>query len=633
MADRKVRYVLEVDYEGEGVTARAADDLREVDQAAKQSADGLNLSAEAFGKLAKGLVGLGALGAVKMGLEQAAKAAEFFYESISQGADLMKAEQEFANLAGSIGTTADALESDLRAAVGGLMTSSEMMAGAGQLMSLGLAKTHDEAVALSEVSGKLGWDIQVLGLTIANQSTARLDALGLSIESVTGRLDELKAKGMSADEAFKWAIIEAGREKIEVVGDVSDTAAGQLQMLETAVRGAQEGFALGAAQGFADTLQVIAGTAPTAAYAMELLGKGAGAWMGETGGAWILSTFGPEIAWLLEKGQEVAEQEERQARRSAEVAQARRDAAEMAEVYADAIDEVTFATEIEAVALDNALAAWGPVIEAYDLAGAAAALAADEGYYLYESVMAQAAAAENLAIKQQMATEAAQAWADYTGELTARGGDYFTQAKDAEDGTWDLNEAMYNTADAAGAGAGALSDIGTELGLIGEEAAAAAISQAQQQIIIDNLAGAAARGEISWRDYTRAVEDAIDILQNGWPEEPEPVRVPVVPELTETGDWKLPDDYRPPTVQTSDVINVGAIELAVQEAKGIVDGFINPDQAYQAVMDMDITDFVNKAGSVQTILGEIPETKNIQINVTATGMDILEELRALGALP
>jgi hypothetical protein len=53
MADRRVRYILEVDYDGEGVTAlKAADDLREVDEAAREAREGLAAGGEGLFEVA-----------------------------------------------------------------------------------------------------------------------------------------------------------------------------------------------------------------------------------------------------------------------------------------------------------------------------------------------------------------------------------------------------------------------------------------------------------------------------------------------------------------------------------------------------------------------------------------------------
>lgn len=165
-------------------------------------------------------------------LQQVAAAAKQAYEFIGEGTQLAAAQDKFNALSSSIGETGDALLGKLKTATGGMVSDFELMEGATQLLNLGLTKTSEETVRLGTVAGKLGWDMNVLGLTIANQSTARLDSLGLSMEDVKARAEALRKQGMATDQAFKFAIIEAGEAKLQLLGDAADTAAGKLKILE-----------------------------------------------------------------------------------------------------------------------------------------------------------------------------------------------------------------------------------------------------------------------------------------------------------------------------------------------------------------------------------------------------------------
>ena len=73
MADRRVRYILEVDYDGESATLKAADDLRDVDAAATQAGEGLERARFGFSEIQASIVtaqsaclvpGLNPLGAI-----------------------------------------------------------------------------------------------------------------------------------------------------------------------------------------------------------------------------------------------------------------------------------------------------------------------------------------------------------------------------------------------------------------------------------------------------------------------------------------------------------------------------------------------------------------------------------------
>jgi hypothetical protein len=159
-------------------------------------------------------------------------AAQQAYQFISEGTQLATTAHQFDALSRSIGSTSDALLTQLKAATRGTVSDANLMASATSIMSLGLTDTSEETVRLTSLVGKLGWDMNQVTLTLANQSTMRLDSLGLSVSDVTERVDAFKEAGYSADQAFKFAILEAGEAKVELVGDAAETAAGKLKILE-----------------------------------------------------------------------------------------------------------------------------------------------------------------------------------------------------------------------------------------------------------------------------------------------------------------------------------------------------------------------------------------------------------------
>jgi hypothetical protein len=160
------------------------------------------------------------------------KAVDKVYQAAREGADLVYLEQRFDNLSRSIGTTSSALMMDLRSAVKGTKSDMELMAGASDMLALGLAKSHDQAVRLTAVAGALGWNMDQLTLTITNETTKRLDTLGLSVESVKGRYEALKEAGIEGQQAMTQAIIEAGEAMITLQGHVGDTTLGAFQRME-----------------------------------------------------------------------------------------------------------------------------------------------------------------------------------------------------------------------------------------------------------------------------------------------------------------------------------------------------------------------------------------------------------------
>ncbi len=153
-----------------------------------------------------------------------------------EGAELELTETRFVRLAASIGTTADALKTDLRAATRGMMSDSEMMASATTMMTLGLAKTREEAVRLTRVASALGMNMNQLVLTLTNQTTMRFDQLGVSVDGFAEKVDALKAAGMSANDAFKEAFLQQAEEQITKVGDAADSSVASFVKFEVATQ-------------------------------------------------------------------------------------------------------------------------------------------------------------------------------------------------------------------------------------------------------------------------------------------------------------------------------------------------------------------------------------------------------------
>ena len=80
-------------------------------------------------------------------------------------------------------------------------------------------------VDLATVVSTLGLDMQQVIMTFPNDSIMRLDALGLSVQTVQARAKELKAEGFTGD-AFDQAVLEGLQERMRVLGDVTETTAG-----------------------------------------------------------------------------------------------------------------------------------------------------------------------------------------------------------------------------------------------------------------------------------------------------------------------------------------------------------------------------------------------------------------------
>lgn len=153
------------------------------------------------------------------------------WQTIGRGAELENAERRFGRLSESIGTTADSLENQLRAATRGTRSDMELMASAADLMGLGLAKNQDELVRMTRVSGALNMNMNQLVLTLTNQTTARFDQLGVSVDGFKEKVAALEAQGYDTNAAFKEAFLQQAEAQIAKVGDTADTTAGAMQRL------------------------------------------------------------------------------------------------------------------------------------------------------------------------------------------------------------------------------------------------------------------------------------------------------------------------------------------------------------------------------------------------------------------
>mgnify|MGYP001224245741 CR=1 FL=1 len=220
MAGESVKVLIDIAVKGREHVKGAVSDIKEIDSTAKGATGGI-------GGLARGLV---AATGVIVG---AAVAAKQLYSALKEGAQLQTVTQRFDKLSDSIGTTADTMLSKLRSATQGMISDMDLMSSASQIMSLKLATSEDQVVRLATVAGKLNWDMSQVVLTFANMSTMRLDALGLSVEDVRKKADELKASGMSAEQAFKEAVILAGEARLDV-GGVSESEK-SFKQLEAAI--------------------------------------------------------------------------------------------------------------------------------------------------------------------------------------------------------------------------------------------------------------------------------------------------------------------------------------------------------------------------------------------------------------
>jgi len=657
MADTE--YTIAARFQGDGELRNAANSFDGVRDAAKRSMSSIESAGRGGIRSWTELNSVISLAGQALGTLQ--NVAGNALEALSDGAALSAARDKFDNLAASINTTGDALLGVMREATSGMMTDAELVASATDLMSLGLAKNEDQVKRLSSVIGTLGWDMQQVVLTMANNSTMRLDALGLSMESVTGRAKELKDAGMSMDEAFDLAVLEAGEAKIALLGNTADTTAGKIQQMGVMVENAIDAFNQNLALTLADEIENAAGDAGALGNNLHYAALGAA----ELSAALLsipirfLSDMGKDAQIDQLREELIALGGDAQAvHREIMNMPADTTFSEIAirkiELYSAAIAKVQ-----NQLAHDNPelkYSNWTPPTETTsptrnavgnlaqqnEWLARAADMVADAQRRAARADSERAQALADVAAKLGVAAAAQQAWSDYVTEANAAGGGRFAGFLDDIDkakekgGAWgyDLMQSIYDAMRTGGAGVNPLAEFAGNVGASVDDIKAS-IAATQEQTIVDYLAQQARDGKIAWEDYAATVENAIRILNGGMAIDLGPREAP---EMEDRGFREgFQEGLDPAALPEKHTIEIDADTklaiAAVNEVKGLVEGFANPAEVYQAVMDMDITAVETGTATATTLINGIPTEKTVTINFRETGGDVLSALRALGVIP
>ena len=228
MADLKI--VISALNKASGDLNKVKQDIQGIKGAGEEGSNAV----EGFGGALKGLVGKAAL--VTGAVVAVSAAMKEVYETAREGAELDYARDKFDALAESIGSTSTALLVDLRDATSGIVSDAELIEGAGQMMALGLAKTHDEVVRLATVAGELDMNMNQLVLTLTNQTTMRFDTLGVSVAGFDEKLQALKDTGMDVQSAFTEAFLQQAEEQIGRIGSVAESSVGGFKMMESGIK-------------------------------------------------------------------------------------------------------------------------------------------------------------------------------------------------------------------------------------------------------------------------------------------------------------------------------------------------------------------------------------------------------------
>ena len=165
------------------------------------------------------------------GLGVAAKGA---FELTRTAAYAQRAENSFTALSGSAEQAKTNLEL-LREVTRNTKTDFELMQGAASLMALGLAEDATQLGSIMKnvesLGSRFGGTMQIFQLMMSNQSLMRIDSFGIGVEEATKRIDEFKKAGMSAETAFKTAILELMEEKYTSLGGAVEDSALKFEQL------------------------------------------------------------------------------------------------------------------------------------------------------------------------------------------------------------------------------------------------------------------------------------------------------------------------------------------------------------------------------------------------------------------
>lgn len=455
--------------------------------------------------------------ATKEVVGQVAQVAAQAYAAISEGAALERASGKFDKLAASIGATSDSIVNGLANATNGMFSNAELMSSASDIISLGLADNEEDVIRLGRVVGELGLDMQQVILTFANDSTMRLDALGLSVEAVTEKTEVYKAAGIAATEAFDMAVLDALEERLELVGTAAGSTAGDLQILEASwknltdeVKMAGAEFLAPAIKGYADLATahrigqeaVAAGVMTQREYNQLMARTTAAAEQHSEDFIEVADAIGIMEAKLREAA-DTTEDYGESSRRAANDAAGVSVVAERIAAEGDAYFEAT-----------EAAMTYSEKVAAYEAQRTAGAEEAARQAELNSQRMIEAAEAEAEAYRQLVAEQAgvfksylegSEALNLFAGEVD-EAGNFIGEATVEQDA---LNREIYNSVAAAGASMEQLALLGGALDLYSEEAVRAALQTALIQTKINELSAEFVAGTLSFNDMQTEIDKFI----------------------------------------------------------------------------------------------------------------------------
>jgi hypothetical protein len=254
------------------------------------SAGGNSLAGASGAAAARGSIGLGGalqgIAAFSLGGVTVAQIGQFAVAANQQATAYARVRVAAENLAGSQSRLNEML-SVYDQVTGGVVNKSQALQDVTRLMAVGFADSTQEleqfvraARGISIATGQSqDYVIGQLQLAIANQSTMRLDQLGLGVSEVKNRIDQLRRanKDLTTEQAYQQAVLGLAGEKFGELVDSAQSAATNIEKVTKAwadlklevgsgrvggVVDAQAGATAGAVDFLANIVAVINGKTP-----------------------------------------------------------------------------------------------------------------------------------------------------------------------------------------------------------------------------------------------------------------------------------------------------------------------------------------------------------------------------------
>lgn len=188
------------------------------------------------------------------------------FDLAKEGAQIQRVEQRLDTLAGTIGTTSDAMLAGLRDATRGAVDDLTLLQGSTTFLNMGFVDSQRGAedlfqkiVLLKKPTEETHTAIENFSLMLANQSIERLDSFGISSGVVRTRIDELLKSGQALDraQAFTMATMEQMDVALQRQGLSADNLGTAYDRLEVKVKNASDQFKVFLAEGLEPVIETI----------------------------------------------------------------------------------------------------------------------------------------------------------------------------------------------------------------------------------------------------------------------------------------------------------------------------------------------------------------------------------------